>query len=144
MFVIEGFICDPYCDRTLSCVVTTGQQSHWMRRLATGLRSSSTTQLRCSFSIIAVIGRAIFLSIVVAIGRRERLVMSRCDGLVDRRATIKETGTLEHARASSLPRLGERNSASCVTLFSCGNLKRGRERDLKMLIKFTHRLLRIV
>ena len=30
-----------------------------------------------------------------------QLAMSRCDGLLDREATIKETGPLEHSRASS-------------------------------------------
>ncbi len=59
VFAIEALARDPHRDRTSSCVVTTGQRSRWMRRLATGLRSSSTTQLRCSFSIIAVIGRAL-------------------------------------------------------------------------------------
>ena len=136
VFAIEVLARDPHRNRTSSCVVTTGQRSRWMRRLTTGLRSSSTTELRCSFSIIAVIGRAL-PPVHRGHGWTERqLVMSRCDGLIDRRATIEETGQLEHSRASSLPKLGERNSTSRVTLFSCGNSKRGRERDLKMSVNF--------
>ena len=54
----------------------------------------------------------------------------------------QEMGQLEHSRASSLPKIYECNSTSCVTFYSCTNLKRGSERDLKMLVKLTHRLLR--
>ena len=96
--------------------VTIGRRSCWVRHLATGLRSCSTTELKCSFAVMVVIG----LALPVHHGHdwtEQQLVMSCCDGLTDRRASIKEMGQLEHSRASSLSKLHECNSASCVVFF---------------------------
>ncbi len=90
--------------------ITTGQRSSWVRRLMTGLRSCSTTELKYSFVIMVVIGRALPVH-RGHVWMEQQLVMSWCNKLTDCRATIKEMGQLEHSQTSSLSKLHEHNSA---------------------------------
>ena len=144
VFAIEVLVRDHHRDRTSSFVLPQldsevigyvalqrASDHAWWPSWNTRLRSWSWSD-KFFQSIAVTIGwsnslscRAVMGSLIVEPRSRKRVRLS----------------TLVHLAFSKTWRA---HSASRVTLFSCGNLKRGRERDLKMLIKFTHRLLRIV